>query len=219
MPKRVGVKTAYDFVAGVIPYQSLIFNLPSFLSTMIIQFCPKDDSSSRLLLLPLCIDLGLQRTDHSRPPLISVLNYCSFFILFIFFHLPFSFFFFSHISIWAHFWFSSSSSGENLFFSIFGPDLLRLSMQSLAHYLFPSSSSLRSLLKLRCPPATPPQGAVIMHPSLLVNKDKTPLFLYTLFNSNLSNLRNSIRFAFFPISPVILLLVSLFDAPQSSFTP
>ena len=94
MPKRVGVKTAYDFVAGVIPYQSLIFNLPSFLSTMIIQFCPKDDSSSRLLLLPLCIDLGLQRTDHSRPPLISVLNYCSFFILFIFFHLPFSFFFF-----------------------------------------------------------------------------------------------------------------------------
>ena len=81
MPKRVGVKTAYDFVAGVIPYQSLIFNLPSFLFTMIIQFCPKDDSSSRLLLLPLCIDLGLQRTDHSRPPLISVLNYCSFFFL------------------------------------------------------------------------------------------------------------------------------------------
>ena len=201
MPKRVGVKTAYDFVAGVIPYQSLIFNLPSFLFTMIIQFCPKDDSSSRLLLLPLCIDLGLQRTDHSRPPLISVLNYCSFFFFF-FSHLPFSFFFFSHISIWAHFWFSSSSSGENLFFSIFGPDLLRLSMQSLANYLFPSSSSLRSLLKLRCPPATPPHGAVIMHPSLLVDKDKKPLFLYTLFNSNLSNLRNSIRFA-----------------PQSSFTP
>ena len=47
MPKRVGVKTAYDFVAGVFPYQSLIFNLPSFLSTMIIQFCPMDDSSSR----------------------------------------------------------------------------------------------------------------------------------------------------------------------------
>ena len=140
---------------------------------------------------------------------------------FSFFFLIFLFLssFFSHISIWAHFWFSSSSSGENLFFSIFGPDLLRLSMQSLANYLFPSSSSLRSLLKLRCPPATPPHGAVIMHPSLLVDKDKKPLFLYTLFNSNLSNLRNSIRFAFFPISPVILLLVSLFDAPQSSFTP
>ena len=88
-----------------------------------------------------------------------------------------------------------------------------LIIYSPPHHLYaPSSSS-------GAPRATPPQGAVIMHPSLLVDKDKKPLFLYTLFNSNLSNLRNSIRFAFFPISPVILLLVSLFDAPQSSFTP
>ena len=215
MPKRVGVKTAYDFVAGVIPYQSLIFNLPSFLSTMIIQFCPKDDSSSRLLLLPLCIDLGLQRTDHSRPPLISVLNYCSFFFSSSFFFLLF----FSYIHMSSLLLFILLIGGKLIFQHFWSRFVTFVNAE-------PCSLSIPLLLIISTltrqapvPPATPPQGAVIMHPSLLVDKDKKPLFLYTLFNSNLSNLRNSIRFAFFPISPVILLLVSLFDAPQSSFTP
>ena len=102
---------------------------------------------------PWAFDLGLQRTDQSHGGLFLHSN---FFLPFFTFFPPF-FFFFSHISIRAHFWFSTSSSGEN--FSYFSAFLVRIWYvcrvqlpRSLVHYLILFSLwSLRSLLKFQWP--------------------------------------------------------------------
>ena len=171
---------------------------------------------------PWAFDLGLQRTDQSHGGLFL---HSIFFRPFFTFFPPFFLLFLSYINTSSLLIFNLLIGGKlQLFFSIFGPDLVRLSGA-----ITQESCSLSNPLLLMISTLTPQvpvapwlpfshQGTLTSHrPASSWTRIKTFGFLHTLFNSNLSfNLRNSNSRAFYQylMYPLTLLLVPLFVASQ-----
>ena len=131
MPKELGYPNSgcsncIKLSSWRISYHSHIFKLLSqFFLFNAHSSCPEDDLSSLLLLLPLGIRPGIAAYGSKPRRLILALK---FFSSFFYFFSPFFLLFLSYINTSSLLIFNLLIGGKlQLFFSIFGPDLVRLS--------------------------------------------------------------------------------------------